>query len=199
MEARAALLARARHGRRFRLPGLGVRVALAGALALTILTVVAVAENLGGTGAEVVPVASAAVLERAAVAAETKPFTAPRDDQWIYIEDRVTTLEGKTHTFREWRRADGMAFASTRTGRLIVETLEPRRGNRPAPPGPIDSYKSLAALPTDPDALLRWAYERAENITGSGMNEHSEVYGLFKPCCAGTCCPPSWRQRSSAR
>jgi hypothetical protein len=165
-------------------------VALIGALALSILTVVAVAENLGGTSAEVVPVASAAILERAAVAAETKPFTAPRDDQWIYVEDRVTTLEGKTLTFREWRRADGLAFASTRGGRLMVETIEPRRGNRPQPPGVIESYKSLAALPADPEALLRWAYGRAENITGAGTTEHAEVYGLFNHMLRGNVLPP---------
>jgi hypothetical protein len=192
-QARAALIARGtRHGgRRFRLSGLGIRVAAVGAFALVILAAVTVAENLGGTGAEV-PVASAAVLEQAAVAAEKKPFTAPRDDQWIYVEDRVTWSDGKTETFREWRRADGLASASTRTGRLMVETLEPNRGNRPGRtlPGFIDSYKSLAALPTDPEALLRWAYKRAENITGSGMNEHGDVYLLFNGMLRGNLLPP---------
>jgi hypothetical protein len=190
-QARAALLERAGHRRRFRLSGLGLRVAIVGAFALSIVTVVAVTENLGGTGANV-PVASAAVLENAAAAAEKKPFTAPRDDQWIYIEDRFTTSDGKTQISRGWRKADGTAFAFIRGGgRLRVETLERRPGRPdPTPPGLLDSYKTLAALPTDPDALLRWAYQRAENITGAGMNEHGDVYLMFNHMLRENVLPP---------
>jgi hypothetical protein len=190
-QARAALLERAGHRRRFRLPGLGVRIAVVGAFALAILSVVTV-ENLDGTGADV-PLASAAVLEQAAVAAEEKPFIAPRDDQWIYIEDRFTTSDGKTGTSRGWRRADGTAFAWMRGGSgLRVETLQPRGRGRPGRPAPglLDSYKRLAALPTDPEALLRWAYQRAENITGSGTNEHGDVYLMFNHMLRENVLPP---------
>jgi hypothetical protein len=191
-EARAALLERAGRRRRFRMSGLGVRVAVVGAFALTIVTVVAVAENVGGTGGTV-PVASAAVLEEAAANAEKKPFTAPRDDQWIYIEDRFTTSDGTTQVSRGWRRADGTAFAWMRGGSgLRVETLEPRGRGRPGRPAPglLDSYKTLAALPTDPQALLRWAYERAENITGAGTNEHGDVYLMFNHMLRENVLPP---------
>lgn len=191
-EARAALLERARRRRRIWSSGLGVRIAVVGALALTIVAAVSVADNSGGTGGDV-PVASAAVLEQAAVAAEQKPFTPPRDDQWIYIEDRYTTSDGKTQTSRGWRRADGTAFAWMRGGSgLRVETLTPRGRGRPGrtPPGLLDSYKTLAALPTDPDALLRWAYQQAENITGAGMNEHGDVYLLFNHMLRDSVLPP---------
>jgi hypothetical protein len=187
-QARAALLDRARPRRGIRF----VRVAVVGVLALAILAAVSVAENLGGTGAEV-PDATAAVLERAAVAVETKPFTAPRDDQWIYIEDLITWADGKTETSRGWRRADGMGMAWIRgNGRLQVEIHEPRlnpRTGRPIP-GVFEGYKEMAALPTDPAALLRWAYRRAENVTGAGMNEHGDVYLMFNHMLRENILPP---------
>jgi hypothetical protein len=190
--ARAALLERAgRRRRRFGLSGLGVRIAVVGAVALVVLSVVGVAENLGGTGADV-PDATAAVLERAAVAVEQKPFTAPRDDQWIYVEDRITLSDGKTETLRGWRRADGMGMAWIENGRLRVEIHEPRRdprSGRPIP-GVFEGYKEMAALPTDPNALLRWAYQRAENITGAGMNEHGDVYLMFNHMLRENVLPP---------
>jgi hypothetical protein len=190
-QARAALLERAGRRRRFRLSGLGVRIAVVGAFALVILSVVTV-ENLDGTGAEV-PVAAAAALEQAAVTAEEKPFTPPRDDQWIYIEDLITWSDGRTETLRGWRRADGMGMAWIRgTGRLKVEIHEPRlnpRTGRPIP-GVFEGYKAMAALPTDPGALLRWAYQRAENITGAGTNEHGDVYLMFNHMLRENVLPP---------
>jgi hypothetical protein len=205
--ARAALLTRmaaettsrdgSSVGRRLRLP----RLAAVGGLALAIAAGAIVADvgSIGSDGEPDSPVpglpavatASAAVLERAAVAAETKPFTAPRDDQWIYIEDRFNTSGGGTETRREWRRADGRAIASIReNGTPEVELAGPPR--RPGRPSPAlgESYKELAALPTDPDALLRWAYGRAENITGSGSNEDGDVYLLFNAMLRGSVLPP---------
>ncbi len=72
-----------------------------------------------------------------------------------------------------------------------MEILEPRRlpGGRPVP-GLFEGYKNLAALPTEPEALLRWAYQRAENITGSGVNEHSDVYLMFNAMLRGNVLPP---------
>ena len=194
--ARAALLALAAEspydGRRFRLR----QPAVVGALALAIAAGVALAD-LGSTGPgrerglPTVPVASAAVLEQAAVAAETKPFTAPRDDQWIYIEDRFSSSEGGTETHRNWRRADGRAMAwIDENGKLEFRPTEPpRRPGRPRP-GLPESYKEFAALPTDPDALLRWAYAQAKNITGGGMNDDGDVYLLFNGMLRGNVLPP---------
>jgi hypothetical protein len=69
------------------------RLVGAAAFALAIAAGVIVVANLGPTGPDGrsrsavpglpgVPVAAAEVLERAAVAAEEKPFAAPRDDKW---------------------------------------------------------------------------------------------------------------------
>jgi hypothetical protein len=176
-QARAALMQRATRRRRPRR-----RRALAAAVALTALAVVVL--NLDGSGRDV-PIASAEVLERAAAAAEQKPFTAPRPHQWIYTEDRIG---GETH--RRWRRADGAGMAWIENGELRVEIMraDPRRG-RPAKLI-FDGYEKLAALPTEPDALLRWAYGEAENITGAGLTEHGDVYAIFNGMLRDNVLPP---------
>ena len=150
-----------------------------------------VATNLDGGRPDGVPIASADVLERAAAAAEQKPFTPPRDRQWIYMEDRIAFKDGSVETRRQWRRADGAGMAWIgENGRLHVELVRavPRHG-RPAPLL-FDGYEQLAALPTDPDALLRWAYAEAENITGAGLTEHGDVYGIFNAMLGGNILPP---------
>jgi hypothetical protein len=169
-----------------------IRRASVAAVALTIAAGVGVAENLGGTG-PAVPNASAQVLERAADAAEKHPFTAPRDDQWIYTEDELTDEDGGTpKTVRRWHRADGGGFAALdEHGRLQVETSEPssaRPGKRT--PGPLESYKAMAALPTDPDALLRWAYEETEHVTGAGTTRDAEAYSIFRGILGAGVTPP---------
>jgi hypothetical protein len=179
-EARAALVARAsRRRRRSRRPVLALVLAAASALAVVTM-------DLGGGGSEGVPIASAEVLERAAAAAEGRPFTPPRDHQWIYMENRVLGA-----TRQEWRRADGagMAYLDD-SGELHVEIMraDPAHG-RPAKLL-FDGYRELAALPTDPDALLRWAYRRAENITGAGVTEHGDVYAIFNGMLRGNLLPP---------
>jgi hypothetical protein len=186
-QARAKLLRRATTRRRRRL---GVRIAVAAAAAATTLTAFAVAENLGGTGSDAVPVAAAAVLEEAAVAAETKPFTAPRDDQWIYTEDRFTTSGSEIQ--RSWRRADGGGVAGIdEQGKLRVTLIE-RLGKRSRRPAPrlFEGYRALAALPTEPDALRRWAYERARNTTGGGMDDYGDVFLIFNHMLRGNVLPP---------
>jgi hypothetical protein len=131
-----------------------------------------------------VPVASA--LERAATAAEKRPFTAPRDDQWIYTEDRLGEQRRRT-----WRRADGNGFAVIDDrGRLHVEDTTPAKGRGRPVVGPLASYKSIAALPTDPDALLRWAYREARNVTGAGLTEHGDVYAIFRGILGDNILPP---------
>jgi hypothetical protein len=190
--ARAALLARAAEGtttaRRFPLRG----PAAVGALAVAIAAGVALAD-LGGTGPDVpaVAVASAAVLEQAAVAAETKPFTAPRDDQWIYIEDRFSRSGEGTETHRSWRRADGRGMAwIDENGKLAFRPVDPARRSGRRQAGLPESYEEFAALPTDPDALLRWAYTQAKSITGGGMNDDGDVYLLFNGMLRGNVLPP---------
>jgi hypothetical protein len=185
-EARAALLRRA--GRRPR--RLVPRLVAAAAAALIIAAGLVALDDLGG-GREV-PIASAAVLERAAAAAEGRPFTPPRDDQWIYVADRITSSDGDTQTRRSWRRADGAAAAwIDRAGKLRVEIMRAseRRPLRIAV-GPLAGYKTLAALPTDPDALLDWAYRQAKNVTGAGLDEHGDVYAIFNGMLRDNVLPP---------
>jgi hypothetical protein len=207
-QARAALLARADGRafgeRRFRLPlpRLGVRLAAVSAFAVAIATGVALVENLTGADGRqtsivpgLVPVANAAqVLERAAVAAEKKPYIAPRPNQWIYFEDRYSAYgpggglvdEGVRRT---WHRADalGLAFIDEH-GKLRVreeERPESRLG-RPIPT--FGSYRQLAALPADPDTLLRWAYE--QNIENGDDSRDAVVYLLFKHILRENVLPP---------
>ena len=187
--ARTALLARTGHAqdparRRYRLARVGARRMAVGALALAIATGVTVAQNVAGTdsrgrprsivpGLPTGPVANASeALERAAVAAETRTFTAPRDDQWIYTADRVGP---RPHDVtRTWHRVDGRKLAYIDNGKLRIVTLPLRRGR--LVPSPWD-YQRLTTLPTDPDALLRWAYEQTERIDGA--DAAGKAYSLF--------------------
>jgi hypothetical protein len=190
--ARGALLERARPRPRRRHRRIAAAVALAASIALA----ATVAQNLDDAGRTLpsIEVASAAmVLERAATAAEHKTFTAPRPDQWFYFEDRFTAPEG-TFTTEGWRRADGGATAanSERTGgRLEITKFEAPKGRRPRPAvGPLASYESLAKLPTDPEALKRWAYDLAKNVTGAGLNDDGDVYAIFNGMLRDSLMPP---------
>jgi hypothetical protein len=188
-EARAALLDRARrpHRRRSLIP----RLAAAAAAALIGAAGLVALDDLGsGTR---VPIASAAVLERAALAAERRPFTPPRADQWIYTEDRITSSDGGEPLVRRaWRRVDGTGTAwIDDAGKLRIERI---RGSKRRPlrvaVGPLAGYETLAALPTDPDALLRWAYRQAKDVTGAGVTEHGDVYAIFSGMVRDNVLPP---------
>jgi len=130
------------------------------------------------------PVANASeALERAAVAAETRTFTAPRDDQWIYTADRVGPHPHDI--MRTWQRVDGRTLAYIDNGKLRIVTLPLRRGR------PVQSpwhYQRLTTLPTDPDALLRWAYEQTDRIDGA--DAAGKAYSLFNAILrrGGVCC-----------
>jgi hypothetical protein len=179
-DARAALLARAQPRTYWRLP--------AAAAALAAAVVVLVAQNLGDTP-RAVPTASAQVLERAAVAAEQRPFTPPRDNQWIYTADAFSGSDGKPMVRRVWHQAKGFGLAFEVRGKVkTIDPPRPRANGRE--PEPFDSYKTLAALPTDPDALLRWAYRQAENVTGAGLTEDGDVYAIFRGALGGNVLPP---------
>jgi hypothetical protein len=177
----------------------GVRLPTAGALAVVIAAGLIVVENLGGTGHDGrspsvvpglpgVPVASAEVLERAAVAVEQQPFVAPRDDQWIYTEDRFTGSDGSApQTQEQWGRADGGATAWIEDGTLRIQSIEQPK-QRPGVPNPPESYKALAALPTNPGALLRWAY--GLDMTNGKSSKDAVVYLLFNHILRANLLPP---------
>lgn len=144
-----------------------LRVAVAGGLAAAAVTGITVVENLGNSGPGhkgpgVVlhgPVANAADLgNRAAQAAQARPFTAPRPGQWIYIETRSAPLAHtgapngpvtpkRRHTTARWTRADGRQQATVAAnGKLTIDNLLPAE--------PRSDYAYLSSLPTDPDRLL---------------------------------------------
>jgi hypothetical protein len=149
---------------------------------------VLVAQNLGDTP-RAVPTASALVLERAAAAAEKRPFTPPRADQWIYTEDAISGPDGKPMIRRTWHYASGFGMAFELHGKIkVIDPPRPRANGRE--PVPFDSYKALAALPTDPDALLRWAYRQAKNVTGAGLTEDGDVYAIFRGALGGNVLAP---------
>ncbi|MFC4906036.1 CU044_5270 family protein [Actinomadura gamaensis] len=99
-----------------------------------------------------------ALLDRAADAAERRPFTAPRPDQWVMVEERLTTSAEPagvvtggpymTRVRRTWHKADGslMAYWVAPKGKVQVQSaagMDPR----------VD-YAAMSRLPTDPDALI---------------------------------------------
>jgi hypothetical protein len=184
--ARAALRVRAARRR----PRPRMRLAAVGALALAIAAAPVVAQNLGTGGSALpggaVPIASAQVLERAAKAAEQAPFVAPRANQWIYLQDRFTGNDGRTQTQASWHRADGegMAYLDEH-GKLHVEDLPWPKG-RPKPP--LESYEGLASLPTDPAALLRWAY--AQDMENGNTSKDGVVFLMFNHVLRGNILPP---------
>lgn len=147
---------------RFRLPGLGVRLAAVGALAA-----IAVAGVVLGTDGEGRPepapasialgstTEAAHVLDRAASAAAKRHVTLAGPHQWVYTKMRLTTsarpaglVTGgpyRTDTWEVWRRGDGKQYATYRNGE--VQT------------GDEQVTSAVAArfepLPDDPAALLR--------------------------------------------
>ncbi|MFI0447447.1 CU044_5270 family protein [Actinomadura sp. 6N118] len=167
--------------RRFRPSRTGVRLIAVGALAAVMAIGTTLVQTSGGPGDDgrspsVLPdiqlgsVAEASeVLDRAAAAAKTRPFAAPKPQQWIYIKLRHTTpvepggiaFGGpyRTDDWESWRRADGKQWASYRNGKLVIDREQV--GNHPR-------WVRFNPLPTDPDALLR-KLRKAEPGGGDGL------------------------------
>lgn len=203
--ARAALLqevtaAVPRRARRFRLPRAGGRVLAAGALALVITVVAVVVGSPGGVDAPrpivpglALPAANAQVLlHKAAAVARYRPFTAPRLDQWIYMETRyqgvgnaaygeVQTPETplKTRVDRSWTRADGKVLAMFEGGKLV---RSPTGGGMPP-----TNFAKVAALPTDPDALLAWLY----GSLGDSQGRDAVAYKMLGSLLNNNLVPPA--------
>jgi hypothetical protein len=210
-KARAVLLAKAtgqgdapRTGRRLRLPRIGARLVAIGMLAAAIAAGVTVVQTSGGTdkagrsrsvlpGIPAGPVANAAeALDRAATAADARTFTPPRPDQWIYTELRIRTstkpsgaVTGgpyKTYIRRHWERGDGKKSAAIVDGRLKVF-------NGFSMTIPPSDYPSLAALPTNPDVLLRWVYAQDGSKPGS-QGQYETAFGTLNVILRENLLPP---------
>jgi hypothetical protein len=85
------------------------------------------------------------------------------------------------------RCAGGLPLRWSRSPTGIVRSCSSLRG--PAPPL-FDGYRALAALPTHPNDLRRWAYERARNTTGGGMHDDGDVFLFFNHMLRGNVLPP---------
>ncbi|SPL88320.1 unnamed protein product [[Actinomadura] parvosata subsp. kistnae] len=161
---------------------------LAAAVWAILLAITPPAMDAAGTvlPATIMPVSNAQVLlGRAAEAAGKRGFTGPRPDQWIYIETRrqgagkpargatqSARAPLETQVSRSWTRADGREVATYENGDLA---RSPTGGGMP----PTD-YATVAALPTDPDAMLAWMYAAVDALLpGSDEERHVRAYRLF--------------------
>ncbi|GAA4487729.1 hypothetical protein GCM10023191_016050 [Actinoallomurus oryzae] len=146
---------------RRRAPRLAWRVAVAGGSAAAIAAggIVALStggEDGGGGGHVRAVTAAEVVLDRAAGAAASAPFTAPRPDQWVYqhiqsidrLEARDQTSPQRGDSYR-WTRASGDQVVDTGLDGVIGKPTH-------VSAFPPQSYASVAKLPVEPEALLRW-------------------------------------------
>ncbi|MEV0234633.1 CU044_5270 family protein [Nonomuraea sp. NPDC050786] len=206
--ARDALLQRAaatapRRTRRVRLPRAGRRAVTIGMLAAVLSAVALVVDPTAVEAPRSIvpgmalPAANAqALLGRAAEAAGRRAFTAPRPDQWVYIATRVqgvkqaapgevqtarTPLESRVD--RAWTRADGKELALYEDGKLVRSATG---GGMP----PVD-YATVAALPTDPDALLAWVYANMGDLRNLGADGQVVAYRLLGSMLAQNLVPPA--------
>jgi hypothetical protein len=192
-DARAKLLARASAPppRRRRRAPFAIRFAAFATVGAVVATFVLVVQNLGDSPPGVSIASADQVLEQAARAAERKPFTPPRDDQWIYTADKFTSSDGgKPFVRRAWHRVSGIGFAVQDDDGKLQVIDPPKQPGRDGRPAPFDDYKALAALRRDPDALLRWAYEQAKNVEGAGLTEDGDVYAIFSGALGRNVLPP---------
>ncbi|MFH8498867.1 CU044_5270 family protein [Streptomyces coeruleorubidus] len=157
--------------------GLALGAAMAAGAAVVVLTL-----DFGSPDAPLnTPPASAAsveLLERAALAAATTPQTKVRTGQYSYVKTvgytsvLSETKSGEMQLLREseameqWTSVDGSERTLQRkdgNDNLLPGT--PGRGSLNAP-----TYDFLAALPTDPDALLKQIRDDAQENHGAGSD-----------------------------
>ncbi|MGW9450223.1 CU044_5270 family protein [Streptomyces sp. NPDC055632] len=128
------------------------------------------------------------LLDRISLAAAGTDVPRSRAGQYVYIETRsasthVRTVDGVSslvgvplHTRQSWRSPDGSKGWLIEPGNTGPEgiTLEgtDEKGDAPEPHLGAPSHDYLAALPTDPDALLRKIYEETEG-KGSGKDQQA--------------------------
>ncbi|MEU1285725.1 CU044_5270 family protein [Kitasatospora sp. NPDC005856] len=149
--------------------------ALAGGLALSLVLIGGQPQPQPGPDPSR-PVA-AVVLDRAAKAAEQQPAPAVRGDQFVYVKslEDWAKSEGEAPRTREvWRSVDG-----SKRNLLLLDGHLPNPGGgdehgepEPAPHSGIGSYAYVAALPTDPDALLARIHADTAGL-GPGPDEEA--------------------------
>ena len=124
--------------------------------AVTAAAAITVAAVLGGTAAPPRPRPSpvgrvslaAQILTVAARTVASEPPTRPGDRQWVYSRFVQTQTGQAPQSDENWIRFDGLQQAYYLNGQLIVHSETSESG------GPLDTYRELAALPSDPPAIL---------------------------------------------
>ncbi|MEU3571249.1 CU044_5270 family protein [Kitasatospora sp. NPDC036755] len=150
--------------------------ALAGGLALSL---VLVGGGQPSPSTESSGPVAAVVLNRAAAAAEQQPAPAARGDQFIYVKSLETWKEAGGEVSRT--REDWLSVDGSKRGLLLIDGHLPNPGGsdehgeaEPVPyDGRIGSYAYVAALPTDPDALLAKIHA---DTAGHGSSPEAEAF-----------------------
>ncbi|KQX50736.1 MULTISPECIES: CU044_5270 family protein [unclassified Streptomyces] len=129
------------------------------------------------------------LLDRISLAAAGTDAPGGRAGQYVYIESRIAATDVKTvngesslvsrplHTRQSWKSPDGRKGWLIEPGNTGPEgiTLEgpDENGDVPKPHLGAPSHDYLAALPTDPDALLDKIYRETE---GQGRNKDQQAF-----------------------
>ncbi|MET8541650.1 CU044_5270 family protein [Kitasatospora sp. NPDC004799] len=150
--------------------------ALAGGLALSL---VLVGGGQPSPSTESSGTVAAVVLDRAAEAAEQQPAPAARGDQFIYVKSLEKWREAGGEVSRT--REDWLSVDGSKRELLLIDGHVPNPGGsdehgeaEPVPnAGRIGSYAYVAALPTDPDALLAKIHA---DTAGHGSSPEAEAF-----------------------
>ncbi|MER7048127.1 CU044_5270 family protein [Streptomyces jumonjinensis] len=147
-------------------------------------------------------VASVRLLEKAALAAGAKalPKVTPRGFTYVKIVGHTTVLseneDSRTERLREsedmeqWMSVDGSKRTLERkNGKDTLLPGVPGKGNLNAP-----TYEFLAALPTDPQALIERIYQETESSHGAGSDSTTgpdqEAFVTIGDLLRGSVAPP---------
>ncbi|MET8079633.1 CU044_5270 family protein [Streptomyces sp. NPDC005303] len=174
-----------------------VSAALAGVLLTTLTT--------GGQPPEARTSSASGTLNRIATAAMASDKVPVRDDQFVYVRtlDRSNTGTfagpiklGALHTEERWTAQDPAPLRitgwlrSSGKGAIMPGQLIPVDAGEPVQEG-VDhpTYRWLASLPTDPDALLARLRKEARPVEGETTDQ--AVFSLIGSLISGAIMPPA--------
>ncbi|MFJ4201844.1 CU044_5270 family protein [Streptomyces sviceus] len=192
--------------RRFARPAVLVPLASA-ALVGALLVTLSVDGRAPATGTT--PSATAAgasvTLNRIATAAMASDTIRVRDDQFVYVRtlERSNTGDfsgpvrlGALHTEEQWTAQDPGPLHITgwirESGKdaIMPDQMIPVESPDAVPAGlHHPTYRWLASLPTDPDALLRRLYKEARPVEGESPDQ--AVFSLIGDLISGAVMPPA--------
>jgi hypothetical protein len=126
-------------------------------------------------------------IELAAAYAAAQPFTQPRPNQWAYVELKIVTPDpshgGKmSQSLRKsWYRIDGTQIAIPDSFGHIQITTHPEDEGRVGPKPALNphDYPTLAAMPTDPQALLTFLRAGLEPVADPNADRGGALFGLI--------------------